>query len=120
MRTGQLLKGQAYARRKPHLLDLRDLDRPQRSKLQSTFAKLHEPAAAFHLLELREPLVFGQGSVVMPDGQLSTPTAAAAEPATILQASTVACTARGCLKCGGMWRGSAPSIIRLPARCRLT
>ena len=70
VRTGQLLTGQAYARRKPHLLDLRDLDRPQRSLLQGTFAKLHEPASAIHLLKLREPLVFGQGSVVLPDGQL--------------------------------------------------
>lgn len=70
VRTGQLLTGQAYARRKPHFLDLRDLEKPQRSLLQGTFAKLHEPASAIHLLELREPLVFGQGSVVLPDGQL--------------------------------------------------
>lgn len=67
---GQLLPGCGYARVPPRFLDAGAVDREMAMLLREQFAHLQEPPLPVSLLAMREALVFGQGSVVLPDRRL--------------------------------------------------
>lgn len=68
--AGQLLPGCAYSRAPPHHLGMTSLDRGMAKVLRALFSHLDEPPLPVSLFTIREALVVGQGSVVLPDRRL--------------------------------------------------
>ena len=67
---GELLPGCYYSRMPPVYFDMADIRGKQAARIVAPFAPLVIPPLPISLIEIGEALVFGQGSVVLPDGRL--------------------------------------------------
>lgn len=67
---GELLPGCRYHRTPPVFFDTSCVDGARRAAIYARFAELEAPPLPVSLIEIDEALVFGQGSVILPDGRL--------------------------------------------------